>query len=338
MARIGIFGTGAVGGYIGGKLALGGANVRFLARPAMQQALAQGLRLTDLQGFEGVLRPDIVTDPKALADCDLILVTVKSGQTEDAAQALAPILKPGALVISLQNGVQNTDRLARHLSQAKVIAGMVPFNLAWLAQAHLHQGSAGQLMVQDHPALTPWLPAFAQAALPILSRADMQAVLWGKLLLNLNNPINALANIPLRDQLAQPLFRSCLALAMAEALALLQVERRVTPARLTPVPNSLLPTVLRLPNWLFLRAAQGMAEIDDKARSSMSDDLAAGRPTEIDWINGEIVALGDRLGIPAPINNRLCQLIRQASAAPARPTWFAKELLIELRVSRFVPE
>lgn len=337
MGPIGIFGAGAVGCHIGGRLAMGGATTRLLGRPGLRHRLEQGLRLTDLHGFDAMLQPDIVTEPAALSGCDLILITVTSGQTEDAARALAPVLKPQSLVISFQSGVRNQDILARYLPQAKVLAGMLPYHLDWHSPAHLHQASAGQLMVQDDPALAPWLPVFAAAGLSLQMRPDMQAVLLGKLLLDLNNAINALANIPVRAGLENRLLRECLALAMAEALALLQADRRITPARLTPVANSLLPTILRLPNWLYRRAAAQMLDIDAKAHSSMSNDLAAGRPTEIDWLNGEIVALGDRIGIPAPINHRLCQLIHQASAASTRPSWTGPQLLAELRVSRYVP-
>ncbi|MCB1838574.1 MAG: 2-dehydropantoate 2-reductase, partial [Alcanivoracaceae bacterium] len=200
-----------------------------------------------------------------------------------------------------QNGLDNAGTLARLLPGRKVLAGMVPFNVVMLAAGVYHQGSSGQLVVQQDPAVDGFAEAFRHAGLPLKQAADMQGVLWAKLLLNLNNAVNALANLPLREELAQRDFRRCLALAMQEALALLELDGRVRLARLAPLPMRWLPSVLRLPDWIFARLARQMLEIDEKARSSMSDDLEAGRLPEIRWLNGEIVALALSLRRPAPV-------------------------------------
>jgi 2-dehydropantoate 2-reductase len=140
-------------------------------------------------------------------------------------------------------------------------------------------------------------------------------VQWGKLLLNLNNPVNALSGLPLRAQLLDRDCRRVLAALQQEALGLLQLAG-VRPAQLTPLPPQRLPTVLRLPNWLFTRVAARMLRIDAQARSSMADDLARGRGTEIDALCGEVVRLAHQLGREAPLNQAISALVKACHQPP----------------------
>jgi 2-dehydropantoate 2-reductase len=95
---------------------------------------------------------------------------------------------------------------------------------------------------------------------------------------------------------------------------------------------ALAPFVLSLPNWAFLRVAAAMVKVDPKARSSMLDDLERGRPTEIDYLNGEIVTLADRRHVPVPVNRRIIDLVKKATAAgPGSPRIPSAELLALLR-------
>ncbi|RWR45913.1 2-dehydropantoate 2-reductase [Sinirhodobacter ferrireducens] len=324
--RIGVFGAGAVGGYVGGCLAASGAEVVLVGRaPRMAALRCDGLWLTDLDGRDSRTRAFVASDdPRALAGCTLILVTVKSAATGEASRTLAPVLAPGSTVLSLQNGLRNAARLAWTLPRVEVLAGMVPFNLVTGPDGRHHRATSGRIAADIRAAR--FAPVFARAGLPLDLRTDMEAVLWGKLLLNLNNAVNALSGLPLRAELAQRDYRRALALAQTEALALLRAEGRVRPAQLTPLPPGLLPRLLALPDPLFRRLAGAMLRIDPTARSSMADDLDAGRASEIDWINGEVVALAGRLDRQAPVNARLCALIR----AGHRPI-AAAALLAELR-------
>ena len=118
-------------------------------------------------------------------------------------------------------------------------------------------------------------------------------VQWGKLLLNLNNALNALSGLPLATQLADRRWRLLLAAQIEEALAVLKAAG-IAPARIEGVPPRLIPSILRLPDWLFRLVARRMLAIDPAARSSMWEDLAARRPTEIDYLQGAILALADK--------------------------------------------
>jgi 2-dehydropantoate 2-reductase len=208
---------------------------------------------------------------------------------------------------------------------------MVPFNVVHRGGGVFHRASEGELAVEDHQELDPFMAPFAQAGLPLVRRRDMAQVQWGKLLLNLNNPINALSDLPLKDELADRDYRRCLALLQREALAILEAAH-IRPARLTPLPASFLPALLELPNMIFTRLASRMLAIDPLARSSTCEDLRAGRRTEIDYINGEIVRLAEKLGRQAPANARVVGLIRAAEAGD-RKRFGGAELLRELRRS-----
>lgn len=335
MTVIGIFGAGSVGCYLGGRLAAAGAEVVLVGRPKLAHEVQRhGLTVTDYLGLHQLVAPGEVvfaTEAEALAGADLVLVTVKSAATREAGEQLSRVLRPDVPVLSLQNGLHNADTLQAVMPRQPVFPGMVPFNVLHRGEGAFHQGSAGALEMQDDIRLDLLASACARAGLALLPRKDMKAVLWGKLLLNLNNPINALSGLPLKDELSQRSFRRCLALAQREALRMMRAHG-IQPARLTAVPASWLPAVMDVPDALFRRLASRMLAIDPLARSSMWEDLEAGRRTEIDWINGEVVELAAALGAHAPVNARLVSLIRAAEAG-GRRDWSGAELLAALQAA-----
>ncbi len=333
MASIAIFGAGSIGCYVGGRLVTGGASVRFIGRNHMLETVARkGLTLSDLHGWKTRLAPDMVEftlDPSAVAGVDLVLVTVKSGDTASAADAMAPHLSASTPLLTLQNGLHNGELLAGHLPDRQVLLGSVPFNVAQIAPGHFHQGSEGTLQVGRSPLLDPVLSAFERAGLPLVQHQDIQAVQWAKLLFNLNNAVNALSGLPLRDELLQRSYRQVLAAAQREGLALLEAKHQHL-ARLTPLPAQWIPTLLDAPDALFRLAAKRMLALDPLARSSMQDDLVCGRKTEIDYLQGEILELAHSLHREAPVNARLLQLVHAAELG-GRRTWSGEALLAQVR-------
>src|SRR4051812_23516142 len=210
-----VMGAGSIGCYLGGTLAAAGANVTFVGRPRVIDALsAHGLVLTDLDGARrevaaSALRLATAVPPRLRPS--LVLLCVKSGATAAAAAELGASLPAGTLVVSMQNGVANAAVAAAAAPGLRVLAGMVPYNVAELGPGQFHRGTAGVLAAQDDAALRAWPDAFERAGLPLELHADMRPVQWGKLLLNLNNPVNALSGLPLRDELLDAGYRRCLA-------------------------------------------------------------------------------------------------------------------------------
>lgn len=314
---IAIFGAGVIGCWVGGKLAAGGADVTLIGRARVMDELAGGLAISELDGDARTVRVTTALEPAAAAHAALTLVTVKSAQTADAAAALDPVLPDGAVVISLQNGVRNAAVLRAALPRRRVLAAMVPFNVIRRGPGAYHRASAGALRIDDHPAALPFVDACNAAGLAIERRDDMLAVQWAKLVMNLNNAINALSGLPLAEELSQKPFRRCLAAAQAEAFALL-AEAELPVARLTPIPPRWQPRLLAMPDRIFQLLLPRIVPIDASARSSMWDDLEAKRPTEIAYLQGEVVDLARRLGRTAPVNETLARLVHEAEAGGRR--------------------
>jgi 2-dehydropantoate 2-reductase len=307
-----VMGAGSVGCYIGGCLQAAGAEVDFVGRAHVRDALrTHGLTLTDVDGRRVALPAAelrLHDSPPAGLRPALVLLCVKSGATSEAAATLGSALPAGSVVVSMQNGIGNTAVAQAAAPALALLPGMVPFNIAELGPGHWHRGSAGRLAAQDHPALRAWQPVFAAAGLPLDLHADLRPLQWGKLLMNLNNPVNALSGLPLRAQLLDRGHRRVLAALQSEALRVL-ARAGLRPARVGPIAPTLQPWLLRLPTPLFSRLAARTLRIDAHARSSMADDLALGRPTEIDALCGEVVRLAEACGAAAPLNRRLLALM-----------------------------
>jgi len=315
--KIVVFGAGAIGCWVGGTLAAGGARVTLVGRARVMDELAGGLALSAHDGAATRVQLATATDARAAADAALVIVTVKATQTAEAGAALAAVLPTGATVVSLQNGVRNADILRAALPGRRVLAAMVPFNVVRRGPGAYHRATSGVLRIDDDPAAASLLAACRAAALPIEARRDMAAVQWAKLVMNLNNAINALSGKPLAVELADRTYRRCLAAAQQEALDLLAAARMPI-AKLTAIPPRWMPRLLRVPDRVFARLLPRVVPIDPHARSSMWDDLEARRPTEIDDLQGEVVRLADRVGRAAPVNAALVRLVREAEAGGRR--------------------
>lgn len=302
--KIIIAGAGSIGCFVGGLLLSGGRDVCFFGRARITEQLKEfGLTLTDFTGMHVEIKvPEnaLTISPKDLSKADIILVCVKGSATPTIAEQIKIHAKPSAIVVSLQNGVRNAEVLREHLDGWDVRAGMVPFNVVQLGEGKFHRGTSGDIIVESG------IPEFGDILtvhhLVTQINADMQSVLWGKLLLNLNNALNALSDLPLVEQLGDQVWRRKFANLMTEALMVIRAEG-INPKPPSPVPAWIIPHILRLPTPLFRIIAKQMLSIDPKARSSMWEDLQQGRKTEIDDFQGEIIRLGEKHRIPTPLNS-----------------------------------
>ncbi|MDC8783730.1 2-dehydropantoate 2-reductase [Roseateles koreensis] len=316
--RVLVMGAGTIGCYLGGLLVAAGLDVAFVGRPRVIQALrSHGLTLTDLNQRRLHVSTAMLnlneTCPPGWAP-DVTLLCVKSGATPEAARELQRALPAGSVVLSMQNGVGNARDAQATAPDMDVRAGMVPFNVAELAPGQFHRGTGGALMVHGRAtesALRALPQAFTQGGVElqlIESPASMHAVQWGKLLLNLNNPVNALSGRALRAQLLERGYRQCFAALQREALDILDAAGLPVQS-MAPVPPRRLIQVLNLPSPLFRLVAARMLKIDAQARSSMADDLKLGRLTEIDALCGEVQRLAASTGRSAPLNSRMRELV-----------------------------
>jgi 2-dehydropantoate 2-reductase len=312
---IGVAGAGSIGCFVGGVLSDAGRRVSLLARPrVIEEINSNGLRVTSFEGFDRKVASSQLSlsdDPSIFNDAGVVLVTVKSTDTADIADLIARRAPPDAVIVSLQNGVGNVSVLRERLAGRRVLAGMVPFNVIALGEGRFHRATSGDIVVEQDEAGTA-----AQLSVPGLAMrasGNIVGVQWGKLLLNLNNALNALSDLPLREQLAQRRWRALFADQMAEGLAAMKAEG-IKPVASTPIPPALTPHLLRLPDAVFRLLLGRTMKIDPEARSSMWEDLQRGRRTEIDYLQGVITRIAQRRGLKAPLSERIAALIKRAEA------------------------
>ena len=291
--KIAVMGAGAVGCYFGGLLARAGHDVVLVARPAHVQAIrSHGLRL-QTRTFDAQVPLRASTEASAVHGAECVLVCVKSSDSVRAAQAMAPHLDPGAAVFSLQNGVDNAERLQTVLERP-VAAAVVYVATEMAGPGHVRHHGRGELVLAPSPASSVLAAALAAAGVPVQVSDNVAGALWAKLVLNCAyNAISALtglsygpivhnAELDTAATLAD-VVRECQAVAAASGIAL---------------PGTLLQDVL------------GLAATMPSQHSSTAQDLARGRRSEIDHLNGFIVRRGEALGIATPTNRLLYTLVR----------------------------
>jgi 2-dehydropantoate 2-reductase len=323
--KVAVLGAGSIGCFVGGAWVSAGLPVTFIGRPRLSQDLdAHGLTLTDYSGWRAHLGPgdvDYRCGPEALDEADIILVTVKSGDTAEAAAQIAQHGRDGATVISFQNGISNLEMLEKGLrGRFEIARGIVAFNVVYLGEGRFHKAVAGNLWADSRDATQRLAERFPDGPAELRLSNDMLALAWGKLLINMNNAVNALSGRTLQQELRQRDYRRVFAACIREGLRLLD-RADIEPAKVGPLALPLLARALESPDWLFNNVFLRRWTIDSKARSSMADDLASGRKTEVEYLNGELVRLAERLQRDAPVNRAIVELVHKAEAGapPLRP-------------------
>lgn len=330
--QIAIYGAGAVGCYLGAVLHLEGLQVSLIGRSQMRQHIhaAGGIHISDYLGNEQLAYDIHFTDQqRVLGEADLVLVTVKCHDINSAADAIRHHCRPGTRVICLQTGLGCDQILQRRNPELFIRRGIVAFNITQLADAHFHRSTAGGVHLEQCSALLDIQDALEEQQIDCWLENDFDAVAWAWLQLNLNNAINALAGLPIQQQLQQRPFRKLLSMAIAE-LNRVARRKRISPARLTALPASLIPWLLRTPDAIFQPLAQRLMTIDTSARSSMWQDIQQQQLTEIDYLNGAVCREGQQLGIQTPVNRLLVTLVRQLERGERQPGISAEEMLLQL--------
>jgi 2-dehydropantoate 2-reductase len=308
---IAVVGAGAVGGFFGAMLARAGHPVTLIARPAQVQAIErQGLRL-DMAGRVESVPVAASADIAAVRGAGLVLVCVKSADTDATARELAPHLDADALVLSLQNGVENASTIARHVRQTVVPAVVYVATSAPEPGLVRHHGR-GDLVVGPLDAaaaadatvsarLQALVELFASAQVPVRISAGVIAELWAKLLVNCAyNAISALAQASYAQLAALPAIREVQVAIVHEVVAVAAADG----------------VELALPE--SIEAMDRIAVAMPGQLSSTAQDLARGKPTEIDHLNGFVARRGRELGVATPVNQTLHALVKLVEAGHGR--------------------
>ena len=290
--KIAVMGAGAVGCYFGALLARAGHEVVLIGRPLHVRAIRErGLRLqTATLDVQVPLQAD--TEPAAAAGAGVVMLCVKSPDTESAARALQPHLAQGALVLSMQNGVDNAARARAVLGDQPVAAAVVYVAAGMDGPGHVHHHGRGELLIEPAPGSAATAQQWSAAGIPTTVSDNVVGELWAKLIVNCAyNALSAIGQIAygelVRAHGVRPLMHDvveeCLAVARADGVAV------VGDAHL---------------------GVRRIAETMAGQRSSTAQDLARGKPTEIDHLNGYVVRRGEALGVPTPVNRALQVAVR----------------------------
>lgn len=240
--------------------------------------------------------------PEACRGARVALVLVKSWQTDRAGAQLAECLAPDGVAVTLQNGLGNTDQLAKHLGAGRVTQGVVTVGATILGPGRVRFGGSGVVQLARDERLTCLRDWLEEAGFEVRWAGDLTSAVWGKLLINAGiNPVTALLNVPNGEVVRQ---------ADARAVASAAVEEAARVAAAAGV---------RLGEDDPVQAMLEVARRTSGNRSSMLQDLDRGAPTETDAISGAIAAKGKELGLSTPVNWALWQLVR-ARAGRAEET------------------
>jgi 2-dehydropantoate 2-reductase len=290
--KVAVMGAGAVGCFFGGMLARAGHDVVLIARPQHVEAVERnGLRM-ETRMFDERVRLAASIDPGAIQAADLVLFCVKSTDTELAGAQMRPHLSPDALVLTLQNGVDNADRLRTVLPPHQVSAAVVYVATEMAGPGHVKHHGRGELVIEPSSTGEAVAQALIAAGVPTEISGNVRGALWAKLVINCAyNALSAIAQLPYGEvvkgegipDVMRDVVDECLVVAKAEGVQL---------------PGDAHATVRKL------------VESMPGQYSSTAQDLARGKPTEIDYLNGLVVRRGEALGIATPVNRTLWSMVK----------------------------
>jgi 2-dehydropantoate 2-reductase len=294
--KVAVLGAGAVGCYFGGMLARAGAPVTLIGRPHHVEAMARnGLWLERMQ-FQQRVPVGASSSVEAVRDAAVVLLCVKTPDTEQAAKALAGHLPPGGLVVSLQNGVDNVERI-REAAGLEAIPAVVYVGATMTGPGRVQHNGRGDLIVGD-----PWgaygdkvrvAELFTGAGVPCVVSDNIQGELWTKLVMNCAfNAVSALGRAQYGRIVQDPLAREILRLIVEETVAVASASG------------------VRFPEKDLVGSVFKLGAAMSEATSSTAQDIARGKSTEIDSLNGYVVRRGAELGVPTPVNQSLHALVK----------------------------
>ena len=290
--QVAVLGAGAVGCFYGGMLARAGHTVTLIGRPAHVQAIqAHGLRM-QTQHFDERVPLAASTEASAVAGADLVLCAVKSPDTESAGEQMRTHLKPGALVVCLQNGVDNAERLRAVLPGVHIAAAVVYVATEMAGPGHLRHHGRGELVIEPSPRSAEVAQALVSAGVPTEISNNVRGALWAKLILNCAyNALSALARQPYGELVQGQGVRDVMRDVVTECRAVATADGVNLPADVDI-------------------AVRQIAETMPTQYSSTAQDLMRGKPSEIDFLNGHVVRRGEALGVPTPANRVLWALVK----------------------------
>jgi 2-dehydropantoate 2-reductase len=299
--RVAVVGAGAVGGYFGGMLARAGAPVVMIGRPAFVEAVKQNGLFLDTVQFKEKVRVEASSDLKAARDAEIVLFCVKTTDNADAASELAALVAPGAIVVSMQNGVDNAEQI-RAASGLEAISSVVYVAAAVPEPGHIKHSGRGDLVVGPRsPQTEKFAALFERAGVGCRVTDNIAGELWTKLTWNCAlNAVSALGHAKYGQIAASADARKVVETVVYELLAVAKAAGVHPPGFEDP--------------QVALTGAFKIATQMAEAFSSTAQDMQRGKRTELDSLNGYVSRRGAELGVPTPVNHALYTLVKLVEA------------------------
>lgn len=294
MAEITIIGSGAMGLFVGGRLAKGGVKVRLLGtwKESIDAVNREGICVIE-DGSPQYFPAQAHLDPAGLKNTRLALVLVKSWQTDRAARQLREILSDDGVALTLQNGLGNGEILSSELGPERTAMGVTTYGATLLDPGTVRPGGEGIMSVQEHPRLQEMIDILQDVGFTVQQVSDLSGLIWGKLVINVAiNPLTALLEVKNGKLLESPAAARLMGMAAREAAAV--AEKLGVPLNFSDPAQ----------------AAEAVAAATGENLSSMLQDIRRGAPTEINALCLEVVNHGKRIGIDTPVNDLLAMLIK----------------------------
>jgi 2-dehydropantoate 2-reductase len=304
--RIAVVGAGGTGGYFGGLLARGGEDVTFIARGANLEALrAQGLTVESRLAGTFTVAVQATDDPREVGPVDLILFCVKTYDTDAAAQSIRPLIRPDTMLMSLQNGIDNEERIARTAGHSLGIGAAAYVVSATKAPGVVAQTAGpgkivfGELDGGTSPRTERLRDVLQGAGITTEVHPDIRAVLWQKFLfICAFSGVTAVTRLPIGTILADPVTHDLFRGTSEEVEAVARAGG------------------IDLPADCVEQALANAAAVEPWGRGSLYGDLAGGRRLELESLNGEVVRRGREHGIETPLNFAIYAALRPYVEGP----------------------
>jgi len=305
--KIGIVGAGAMGGLFGGMLTGAGQEVWLIDnhKDRAEKINRDGLIIETSRPphpkepkQETIVRIKATIDPSRVGSCDLVILSVKAYDTEEATRNSLPLTGDRTAWLTLQNGLGNIEKMAKIVGEKHVVAGVTYHGATVLEMGRIRHAGFGKTVVGEiggrrTERIERIADTFNAAGIDTEVSSNIEGVLWGKLLINaVINPLTAIARVRNGQLLESPYLRDLMRLIVEEAMEVILQKK------------------IRLPYKKILEKVEEQCRASSDNVSSMLQDILRKKRTEIDFINGAIVSEADKMGIRAPLNRTVCNIVK----------------------------
>ena len=331
-----VIGLGAIGSIIGGLLTKSGEDVVLIGKKNQVEIINQkGIRIDGIHGSIVVENVHASTDLSLLGNVDVVIICIKSQGTQNLANDLRKFVNKSALLISLQNGVRNL-KILREATGNKAVSGAILFNALYSRPGEVELTIKGGLLLEadnsSYDTIKYLVNSLKKEGLDVKIVDDIEGYAWSKLVVNLQNAVTALTGQTVNESISDKDSRGVLIATMEEGLNVLE-QSGISIKTLPDIDPRRIIRRLSLFNSALLKIGSRMMKIKANARTSMWQSLSRGKPTEIDYINGEIINLAKKNNLKAPINTKLVELIKEAEKTHATKSFEPSKLKELLKIN-----